>query len=446
MATTPFDSALYRDLFHDAEIGSLLSDSAEVRAMMLVEGALAKVQGQLGIIPELSAAFIERSAREIQIDPGGLTSETGANGIPVPALVAAMRKAMEAPEHAQYLHWGATTQDIMDTALALRLRQVFALIEARLQRVLSAMADMADVHADLPIAGRTWMQAATPTSFGAIVASWGAPLWDLHHSRDTVTMGVRNVSLSGACGSAAAYGPKALELREKLADELRLGRRETSWHSVRNGIAGLSAWATQIAASLAKMGEDLLLMSQSGIAEISLGGGGGSSTMPQKQNPVGPSLLSALARGVIGANTTLQGAAIHRQQRDVAAWMSEWIALGQVLMATGKGLLVAEDLLIRLKPDAATMRANIDAPLSNGGRGLIYAEALQFALTDRMSRPDAQAAVKALCQDIIANGGSLKDAAIAKWDDPGLAAIFTPEAQLGLAPHDARAFAKMVRA
>jgi 3-carboxy-cis,cis-muconate cycloisomerase len=440
MATTPFDSGLYRDLFHDAEIGSLFSDSAELRAMMLVEGALAKAQGDLGIIPELSAAFIARSTREIQIDPTGLAAETGMNGIPVPALVKAMRKAMEAPEHAQFLHWGATTQDIMDTALALRLRQVLALIEKRMAAVLHLLGDMAETHAELPMAGRTWMQVATPTSFGAVVAGWGLPLLDLYDGRDAVKSGVLTVSLSGATGTGAAYGPKAAELRETLAKELRLGNRDSSWHSARHGIAGLSAWATQISASLAKMGEDVLLMTQSGIGELHLSGGGSSSTMPQKQNPVLPSLLSALARGVIGANTVLQGAVIHRQQRDAAAWMSEWMALGQVCMGAGRGLAVAEEMLQNLNPDAAAMRRNID-----DGRGLIYAEALQFALTDRMSRPDAQAAVKELCQTIVTDGGSLKDAALAKWDTPKLAALFTPEAQLGLAPSEAYSFAAKAR-
>ncbi len=439
MATTPFDSQLYRELFHDAEIGSLFSDSAEVRAMMLVEGALAKAQGSLGIIPELSAAFLERSAREIQVDPGGLARETGANGIPVPALVAAMRKAMEAPEHAQYLHWGATTQDIMDTALALRLRQVLALLEKRLVAILNGLADLADTHADLPIAGRTWMQVATPTSFGAIAASWGMPLFDLRNRIDQVRAACLNISLSGAAGTSAAYGPRALDLRKALAEELRLGCPDTSWHSARHGIAGLAAWSTQISASLAKIGEDLLLMTQSGIGEVVLTQGGSSSTMPQKQNPVSPSLLSALARHVIGANSVLQSAAIHRQQRDVAAWMSEWMALGQVLMATGRGLSVTENLLGQITPQEDAMRAGID-----DGRGLIYAEALQFRLTDRMSRPDAQAAVKALCQEIIADGGNLKEAALAKWNDPALSALFTPEAQLGLAPSEARAFAAKV--
>ena len=439
MATTPFDSAIYRDLLHDAEIGSLFSDSAEVRAMMLVEGALAKVQGGLGIIPELSAAFIERSAREIQVDPSGLAEATGTNGVPVPALVAAMRKAMEAPEHAQYLHWGATTQDIMDTGLALRLRQVLSLMETRLDAVLVTLADMAEGHAELPMAGRTWMQVATPTSFGAIAASWGMPLLELRAQMEAVRTGCLRVSLSGAAGTLSVMGDQGGAVRADLAKELKLTDPGQSWHSCRAGIAGLSAWATQISASLAKMGEDLLLMSQSGIGEVNLSGGGGSSTMPQKQNPVAPSLLVALARHVLGCNTTLQGAAIHRQQRDAAAWMSEWMALGQLCMATGRALSVADTLLGQLAPNPAAMRALID-----DGRGLIYAEALQFALTDRMSRPDAQAAVKELCMEIIAEGGSLRDAAVAKWDD-SLAELFSPEAQLGLAPTDARAFAARVR-
>lgn len=440
MATSPFDSATYRDLLHDAEIGSLFSDSAEVRAMMLVEGALAKVQGRFGLIPELSAAFIERSAREIQVDPGGLAAATGANGVPVPALVSAMRKAMEAPEHAQYLHWGATTQDIMDTGLALRLRQVLALMDTRLVAVMGKLADMAETHAALPMAGRTWMQVATPTSFGAVVASWGMPLVTLRGQLPAVRSGCLRVSLSGAAGTSSALGAEGNSVRAGLAEELKLADPGTSWHSCRAGLAGLSAWATQVSASLAKMGEDLLLMSQSGIGEVSLSGGGGSSTMPQKQNPVAPSLLVALARHVLGCNTTLQGAAIHRQQRDAAAWMSEWMTLGQLCMATGRALAVADTLLDQLAPNPDAMRALID-----DGRGLIYAEALQFALTDRMSRPEAQAAVKELCKNILSQGGNLQQAALETWKDDSLARLFTPEAQLGQAPADAKAFAAYAR-
>ena len=168
MPASAADSALYRKLFSDDETAALFTDNAEIRAMLLVEGALASVQGKLGLIPQEAAAFIERSAREVQLDPSALAAETAVNGVPIPALVAAFRKEMQAPDFAQYLHWGATSQDIMDTALALRLRRVCALWEGRLTDLARALGQLARRHADLPMAARTYGQVAVPTSFGAI--------------------------------------------------------------------------------------------------------------------------------------------------------------------------------------------------------------------------------------------------------------------------------------
>ncbi len=156
MPASPLDSALYRDLFGDADLARLFTDSAEVRALLLVEGALAQVQGKLGLIPAESAAFLHRASLEVQIDPAGLAPETGSNAVPIPALIAAFRKALEAPQHAQYVHWGATSQDIMDTALALRLRQSIAILEPRLTALTTALGQLAQAHAALPMAARTY--------------------------------------------------------------------------------------------------------------------------------------------------------------------------------------------------------------------------------------------------------------------------------------------------
>ena len=150
------DSALHRPLFGDEATAALFTDSAEIRAMLLVEGALARVQGRLGLIPETAAAAIDRASREVQIDPAALGPEAAVNGVPVPGLVAAFRKAMQAPEHAQYLHWGATSQDIVDTALTLRLRRVTQDWDARLGRLIAALGALAGAHADLPMAARVW--------------------------------------------------------------------------------------------------------------------------------------------------------------------------------------------------------------------------------------------------------------------------------------------------
>ena len=176
MPASPADSALYRGLFGDADLARLLSDTAEVRAMLLVEGALAKAQGAAGLIPETAAAFLHRARQEIQIDPAGLAGQIAADGVPVPALVAAARKALEAPDHARFLHWGATSQDICDTALTLRLKPALRIVDARLAETVAALAALAAAHAETPMLARTYGQGAVPTSFGAVVAAWGAPI------------------------------------------------------------------------------------------------------------------------------------------------------------------------------------------------------------------------------------------------------------------------------
>lgn len=160
-------SGLYGALFDDPDTAALFTDSAGVRAMMLVEGALAQVQGDLGMIPADAAAFLHRAGFDLQIDPAGLAAETAINGVPVPTLLAAFRKAAQAPAMTDWLHWGATSQDIMDTALALRFKRLLAMWDARLLAMILALGQLAHAHADLPMAARTCGQAATPTSFGA---------------------------------------------------------------------------------------------------------------------------------------------------------------------------------------------------------------------------------------------------------------------------------------
>ena len=438
MAATAFDSSILARLFPGGEVGRLFSDSAEVRAMMLVEGALAKAQGAAGIIPDLSAAAIHRASLELQIDPAGLADETGRNGVCVPALVAAFRALMQAPEHAQYLHRGATSQDIQDSALMLRLRQVLALYETALDRVLAALARQADRHAGLPMLARTYGQAATPTSFGAFVAGWGWPLLTLRARLPALRDDVLWVSLAGASGTASELGPDPAALRAALAKGLGLRDPGRSWHSDRTPVTTLAAWIAQVAAALGKMGEDLILSTQSGIGEIRLAGAGASSTMPQKQNPVGPSALVALARHIQGLNGTLQGAALHRQARDGAAWFTEWLVLPQLCLSLAAALDHAARLAETLDPVPQALDRGFAAT-----RGSYLAEALSFELAARMPRPEAQAQVKALCLALTENGQDLRQAAQARWPDlPD--ALFDPARHMGQAPDEARAFARAV--
>jgi len=437
MPASPADSALYRGLFSDDETAALFTDSAEIRAMLLVEGTLARVQGQLGLIPETAAAFIDRSAREVQIDPAAMAAETAVNGVPVPALVAAFRKAMEAPDHARYLHWGATSQDIMETGQALRLRRVMALWDARLEALSRAFGRLAAAHADLPMAARTYGQVATPTSFGAVVASWGHPI--LRHRARLVVVrdDLAAVSLSGAAGTLSAMGAEGPAVRAALAKALGLSDPGHSWHAERDRIGAFSAWMAGLTASLGKMGEDLILFTQSGMGEVAISGAGSSSTMPQKQNPVGPSVLVAVARQVIALDGVIQNAGLHRQQRDGAAWFAEWLTLPQICILTGRALALALDLAQRIQPDPQAMARQLD-----DGSGLIRAEEMTFALSRHIPRPEAQAKVKELCKQAKPGGPSL----VALVAEAFPAAVLPASPNLGTAPDEARAFAASVGA
>lgn len=432
MPASPADSALYRNLFSDDETASLFTDSAEIRAMLLVEGALARVQGHLGLIPDVSATLIDRHSREVQIDPSALAAETAINAVPVPALVSAFRKAMKAPDHAQYLHWGATSQDIMETGQNLRLRRVIAIWDARLAALTLALGGLARTSADLPMAARTYGQLATPTSFGAVVAGWGHPLLR-HRSRlAALAPEIATVSLGGAAGTLSAMGAEGPRVRKALAKALDLTDPGHSWHAERDRIGSFAAWMAGLTASLGKMGEDLILMAQSGIDEIRIEDAGGSSTMPQKQNPVGPSVLVALAHQCAMLATAIQGAGLHRQQRDGAAWFTEWLTLPQLCILTGRALVLALDLAGQISPQPQAMARNLD-----DGSGLIGAEALSFALARHMPRPEAQARIKALCSEARPGGPALRDLVARDFPDLDLF-----ETGLGAAPDEARAFAQ----
>ncbi len=440
MAASVFDSPLYAQLFATGEAGRLFSDTAAIRAMLLVEGALAKAQAAQGIIPELSAKAIQRATMEIQIDPGAIAKATGENGVSVPGLVAAFRAEMNAPEHAQFVHWGATSQDIIDTGLMLRLRQLLLLAEADLRAVIKALAAQAQAHATLPMAARSYGQHATPTSWGAVVADWGAALCDLLEALPALRATSLFVSLSGAAGTAQALGPQAPATRAALAEGLGLGDPGRSWHVDRGPILRIADWLVQVTGVLARMGATLIALSGSEIAEVTLEAAGASSTMPQKQNPVAASALQALGHQSVGLRAALTPATQHLHQRDGAAWFAEWMVLPQIALGTACALRHARALAAGMAPDAARMAQTLAR-----SQGMLHAEALSFALAAKMHRPQAQAETKALCRAAQAAGAELEQ--IARAAHPDLPAdLFDPVHALGQAPAEALAFVARARA
>ncbi len=440
MAGSVFDSPLHAKLFPAGDMGRLFTDTAEVRAMMLVEGSLAKVQGTLGIIPEISAAAIHRASLELQIDPSGLGTATGQNGVSIPGLVAEFRKLMQAPEHAQYLHFGATSQDITDTALMLRVRQLLALQENGLKTLVRDLATLARDHATTPMVARTYGQSATLTSFGATVAVWGHMLADLMDALPALRDDVLWVSLSGAAGTGSVLGPNPDEVRQHLAAAVGLRDPKRSWHADRGPILRLAAWQTQLAAALGKIAQDVWIMTQSGMKTVTLGAKGGSSTMPQKENPVQPSAIIALANMASGLNATLTQAAQHREARDGAAWFTEWMALPQLCLTAGSALTISGTMIEGLAPNTDAMAVQIAET-----HDMIMAEAVTFALAKTMPRPDAAALLKEAVQQAMSQGTGLLKVVQSRFPDLDMTQ-FEPQHQLGAAPNLARGFADRVDA
>ncbi len=432
MAGSVFDSQIFNELFPTGEFGELFTDAAEIREMMRVEGNLAKIQGQKGIIPEINAEAIHKAAMEIQLDPSELTIATGRNGVSVPGLIAFFRKSLQSSEHAKYVHFGPTSQDIMDTGLMLRLRQMLILQERILKTLLIRLAKLAQKHAELPMVARTYGQDAALTSFGATVATWGNPLVDLLNALPDLRKNSLWISLSGAAGTNAALGKNAADLRTKLAKTLRLFDPKRNWHSDRSPILRIVEWQSALSTALGKMADDILIMQQSNIKTVKLGRSGASSTMPQKENPVSPSAISALSRYVIGQQSIMKQATFHKEARDGAAWFIEWLALPQLCLAASSALIITNEVCDKIFVDKEAMQNDITRT-----RGMVYAECLSFELAKFKSRPDAVTEVKKLCKSLQNSHDNLVEAAKQKWPE---IANFNPVTPLGEAPKFALSF------
>ncbi len=435
MTVSLFDSELYGDLFSDREIVALLDDRARLRAMLEVEAALARVQGRLGVIPAAAATRIAEVAESLELDPAALASGTASAGVPVPALVASLSAAVGGKAGA-YVHWGATSQDIMDSGLVLRLRAVLDALDGRLAGAIETLAALAQEHRGTVMAARTRSQQALPTTFGLKAAGWLLP--QARHRERLAQLRPRLlvVQFGGAAGTLAALGTAlgtargedGVEVMEALATELGLAIPPAPWHSQRDGIAELAAWFALVTGSLGKIGEDLVLLAQSEVGEVTPrggpgggpgggpeggpgggpeggpGGGGGSSTLPQKTNPVAAEALVTLARFNAGLLAPATEALLQAQERGGAAWPLEWLTLPQMAAATGAALRLAAAAFDGLAVDTARMAANLEA-----SNGLILAEAASFALAAHMPRPEAQALVQAACAEATESGRHLMD-------------------------------------
>lgn len=386
MPANLLESPMYGDLFGDRELSDLLSDANSVAHMVLFERKLALVQGRLGVIPEAAGQAIDMALTDCEIAPSALAAGVASSGVPVPALVSILRDHVQ-EDAAQWLHWGATSQDVIDTAQVLGWQAALDVIGPRLSSLVDGLAVKARQYADLVMAGRTRSQIATPITFGLRIAQWAAPLIEMEAQLETLRGTVLKVQFGGASGANTAVAPHGPEIAGALAKELGLAP-SPPWHTNRSGPLTLGNWLLGVVASLDKMAQDLVLMLRSEISEVKVGAGGGSSTMPQKANPVGPETISVLAALMRTAHAGLAASVSQVEERDGTRWPLEWTYLPQMLIATGAALRIAEQIALDLEAKPERM-----AELLSTHSGVL-AEQASFVLAATMPRAEAQALVK----------------------------------------------------
>ncbi|WBU56661.1 lyase family protein [Paracoccus sediminicola] len=423
---------MFQPLFGDAEMGALLEDRAAIAAMLRAEAALAQAQARLGIIPEDAASAIAAAAGSLRPDPVALGPGVARAGIAAQPVIAALKEAVGV--HAAWVHFGATSQDIVDTGLVLQLTEATALLRDRLSRLIALLSEKAAKYADLPIPAHTRFQTAAPTTLGAKIAIWAAPLQRQSERLEQLLPRLLVLSLFGAAGSAAALGPQVDRLRQDMADRLGIGVTEMPWHSSRDNIAELAGWLAMLTGALGKVGVDLVLLSQSELAQLSAGTGGASSTMPQKSNPVAAETLVTLARLNAGDLGTLHQAMVHANERDGSALGIEWSVFPAMLERAAASLRIALDL-------AATLRADEDR-IAQGfaaDRGVMMSETAGFILCREMPRAEALTIVAQALREVEASPDLTLAAALSRVrPDHDWASLLAPEVNIGQAAEIAR--------
>ena len=400
---TPLDSAIFKPLFTDDEISALLNDGAFVRALVEVEVALARAEAQAGVIPAQAVEQIANATAE-KVDIAALTQGTVRSGFPIIALVQELRKHVE-PEAAPFIHWGATTQDVMDTASVLQLRSTIKVLRARLGEIARHLCLLAERHRDTVLAGRTHGQQALPITFGLKVASWIAPLVRHVERLGEISPRLLVVQFGGAAGTLAALGDKGLRVAKELAKELKLGVPAMPWHAQRDSFVEFAGWLSLVTGTLGKIAQDIILLAQTEVGEAgesAEAGRGGSSTMPQKSNPITSELIIAAARTNASLLSAMHQAQIQEHERATHGWQVEWLTLPQMILLTGGALEHARYLAENLQVDAAAMRGNIAR-----ANDVILAESAVFALANAMPRPKAEELVKKACAVAVAENRPL---------------------------------------
>jgi 3-carboxy-cis,cis-muconate cycloisomerase len=436
MSSSVFDSGLFRDMFGTAQMRAIFSDAGYLARCLEVEAALARAQAGIGMIPAAAAREISARATLDCLDLGVMKRETEIVGYPILPLVKQLAAAC-AGDAGGYVHWGATTQDIMDTAVVLQLRSAFELIDAELDDILDSLESLARRYRDAPMAGRTHLQHALPVTFGYKAAVWRAPLARQRERLAQLRPRVLVGQFGGAAGTLASLGSDGLAVRAALMRELGLGEADMTWHVARDTLAESVLYTGLLTGALAKIASDVMMMMSVEFGEVFEPfehGRGASSTMPQKRNPISSELILACAKLVRQHCALMLDAMVQDFERATGPWHAEWIALPESYLATAGALRQAKLMLAGLSVDTGRMQRNLALT-----QGLIVTEAVMMGLAPRLGRQQAHDLVYDACRAAAESGRPLlellcADAAIAAhMDRSELERLLDPGNYLGSA-------------
>jgi 3-carboxy-cis,cis-muconate cycloisomerase len=431
-------SPLLAPLFSSTAMRAVCDDTAYLQHMLDFEAALARAEAAAGVIPASAVGAIADACKADAFDLAALAesaTQSGNLAIPlVKTLTAAVAKADT--DAARYVHWGATSQDVMDSATMLGLRAAIDALLSDLDRAITGFATLARKHRDTPMVARTWLQHALPMPFGLKLAEYAAALHRSRHRLRRLRDEGLALQFGGAAGTLAALGDKGLVVAEKLAAELELTLPDAPWHTHRDRIAEAASSFAILTGSCGKIARDVSLMMQTDVAEAFEPAGegrGGSSTMPHKRNPVAAATALAAAAMAPNLAATIFASQVQDHERSAGPWHAEWPTLPTLLLVTSGALAAIVDVAEGLQVDADRMRTNLDAT-----RGLIMAEAVTFALAEKIGKRDAHHLIEAAAKRAAAGKQHLRDVLTADpdvavhLDAKKIAKLFEPMAYQGV--------------
>ena len=433
-------SSLTDGLFSTDGMRHVFSDRNTIQRMLDVEAALARALAVEDLIPKSAVAAIANACKAELIDANALAASVSSAGnlaIPLVKQLTAV-VASKDTDAARYVHWGATSQDVIDSGRVLQLREAIDLIATDLVDLADTLASLAHQHAATLMMGRTWMQHAQPTTLGLKIAGWLDAILRHQDRLEALRTRVCVLQFGGATGTLASLGDSGLTVATALAKDLSLSLPALPWHTHRDRIAELATSFGLLTGTLGKIARDIALHAQTEIAELAeplAQGRGGSSTMPHKRNPVACSAVLACAMRVPALVSTMLTAMVQEQERALGGWQAEWETLPEIASLTSSALNQLRGVVSGLSVDAARMRSNIDLT-----QGLVMAEAVSLALAKHAGRAVAHELIEEACHAAVKSGRSLlevlqSDPRIPKeFSSSHLADLFDPAHYLGEAP------------